>query len=46
MLIVGICRSTYDNGGLVGESCFRRRENFNACRTLFHLGIDCESSKK
>lgn len=43
ILIAGIgCRSVCDKGG----SCFRRRENFKACRTLLHVAIVGESIKK
>jgi hypothetical protein len=44
--MVGICRSTYGNGELVEKSSFLRRENFKACRTLFHVGTDEKSSKE
>ena len=36
-LIVGICRSRCSKGGLLGDGCFRRRENFRACRTFTQL---------
>ncbi len=44
--MVGICRSIYGNGELVEKSSFLRRENFKACRTLFHVGTDEKSSKE
>jgi len=46
ILIVGICRSILDKGGLVNKPCFRRRENFKACRTLVHAARDGEASIK
>ncbi len=43
ILIVGICcRSVCINGG----SCFRRRENLKACRTLLHAATDGEPKTK